>query len=165
MRDSQDQRATGLGLQVVEDDDSSGRKAALIERYGITAETVDPSTLSKIMGINRKTLLGLATRGALPIKPKRVGRAMLFTLDDIVDWLTGQSHASHTEPPTPEKAAHGEVEVLPLELVAPIVQHAAATGPETPEQRVERISRQVLAKMNLSESNGRRKRKPARRPA
>ncbi len=129
--------------------DAAGRsiyKSSLIDRYGIVAEMIDPSTLSKIVGVNKKTLLGMARRGALPIVPKRLGRSVLFSLDDVVDWL--RRGPEETTEPRIQPPAEGEVEVLPLELVASIVEHAAAAGPETPKQRIDRISRQVLAEMN-----------------
>jgi hypothetical protein len=124
-------------------------KAALIERYGIGAETIDQATLSRIVGINPKTLLGLARRGELPITTRRLGRSVLFLLDDVVDWLTPAPEPSigwnSASPPNDSK--HG-VEVLPLDLDASIVEHESIARPETPQQRIDRISRQVIAKMH-----------------
>lgn len=143
-----------MAQQLGQDADSAGatkridRKAELIQRFGIEGEMIRASQLSAIVGIVPKTLLGLARRSEFPIPHRKVGRSILFALDDVVAWICRDPEFGAEKLPSGAEAGGVHcARILPLTLVTDLVEHAAITAPETPAQRADRISRNVVAKM------------------
>ena len=114
----------------------------LAAKFGIHSEFVRVPTLAKIMAMSSNSIYVQMRKGSFPIEHRRVGTVVLVKLADLARWYC-------EEPPAISSCDAHETaaSIEPDDSMEPTETTLAPRRKETPKQRMERIKREVIAKM------------------
>lgn len=126
--------------------ETAGRARELLAReFGIKSAFARPDQLAELTGLSCSAVRTQARAGAFPIPHRRVGKSMLFKVEDVVAWYCAPGDkpaAARTADPQADRVA-----IERGELVATRTHLTRVRTPSISPNEAQRLKREVLQRM------------------
>ena len=115
-----------LAIGVVNGADNTRQTREMLARdFGIKAAFARVDQLAALTGMSSSAIRTQARSGLFPIPHRRVGKAMLFKVEAVLDW-----YCRAEQPPTPPPSTNAAMRPLPRAPAAPLTRKDTALRPQ-----------------------------------